>query len=126
MDTTARDPAYRWVIVAAGGLMGCAAMGALFALPVLLNAITTDTGWSRTGVSFAMTLAFLAMAGTSLPWGVASDRYGTRPVVLAGAVIFSGGMALAALSPPSGCSRRSSASSSAAPSWPSWPRSWPT
>lgn len=99
MDTTARDPAYRWVIVAAGGLMGCAAMGALFALPVLLNAITADTGWSRTGVSFAMTLAFLAMACTSLPWGVASDRYGTRPVVLAGAVIFSGGMALAALSP---------------------------
>ena len=61
MDATTRDPAYRWVIVAAGGLMGCAAMGALFSLPVLLNAITTDTGWSRTGVSFAMTLAFLAM-----------------------------------------------------------------
>ena len=26
---------YRWVIVAAGGLLGCVAIGALFSLPVL-------------------------------------------------------------------------------------------
>jgi hypothetical protein len=26
---------YRWVIVAAGGLLGCVAIGAMFSLPVL-------------------------------------------------------------------------------------------
>jgi hypothetical protein len=42
---------YRWVIVAAGGLLGCVAIGAMFSLPVLLLPISRDTGWSVTGVS---------------------------------------------------------------------------
>jgi hypothetical protein len=29
------DTRYRWIIVAAGGLLGCVAMGAMFSLPVL-------------------------------------------------------------------------------------------
>ena len=29
-------PGYRWVIVAAGGLLGCVAIGAMFSLPVFL------------------------------------------------------------------------------------------
>lgn len=95
MEHLQSDPPYRWVIVAAGGIMGCAAMGALFSLPVLLNAITAGTGWSRTGVSGAMTIAFLAMAATSLPWGMASDRFGTRRVVLTGAIVFTLGLFLA-------------------------------
>ncbi|QYK40943.1 MAG: MFS transporter [Paracoccaceae bacterium] len=99
MEHQQPDPPYRWVIVAAGGVLGCAAMGALFSLPVLLNSITAETGWSRTGVSAAMTIAFLAMAATSLPWGMASDRFGTRPVVLTGAVIFSLGLFLASRAP---------------------------
>src|SRR4051794_19220098 len=53
---------YRWVIVAAGGLLGCVAIGGMFSLPVLLQPITRDTGWSVAGVSSAMTVGFLAMA----------------------------------------------------------------
>jgi hypothetical protein len=30
---------YRWVIVAAGGLLGCIAIGAMFSLPVFLQPI---------------------------------------------------------------------------------------
>lgn len=82
------EPSYRWVIVAAGGLMGCVAMGALFSLPVLLTPMAEATGWSRTGISGAMTVAFLAMAATSMVWGTLSDRFGARPVVLAGAALF--------------------------------------
>lgn len=80
---------YRWVVVATGGIMGCAAMGALFALPVLLNGMAESTGWSRTGISAAMTVAFLAMAVTAIFWGALSDRFGAKWVVLAGAVLFS-------------------------------------
>lgn len=47
------EPRYRWVIVAAGAVMGCIALGAMFSLPVLLRPITTSTGWSTTGVSAA-------------------------------------------------------------------------
>jgi len=53
---------YRWVIVGAGGLLGCVAIGAMFALPVFLRPVAVATGWSMTGVSTAMTLAFVAMA----------------------------------------------------------------
>jgi MFS family permease len=70
---------YRWVVVAAGGFMGCIAMGALFALPVLLTPMVEQTGWSRTGISAAMTIGFLLMAGMSVVWGALSDRFGARP-----------------------------------------------
>jgi len=90
-----QDHPYRWVVVAAGGLMGCAAMGALFALPVLLNPMVEAIGWSRTGISAAMTIGFLAMAASAMVWGALSDRFGARPVVLTGAVLFSAALALA-------------------------------
>ena len=47
---------YRWVMVAAGGLLGCVAIGGMFSLPVLLQPIARDTGWSVTGISSAMTV----------------------------------------------------------------------
>ncbi|OXH90078.1 MFS transporter, partial [Burkholderia multivorans] len=78
---------YRWVIVAAGALMGCIAVGAMFSLPVFLRPIARDTGWSMTGISAAMTIGFLAMAFASIAWGSLSDRIGTRAVVVAGAIL---------------------------------------
>jgi MFS family permease len=78
---------YRWVIVAAGGLLGCVAIGGMFSLPVFLQPITRDTGWSVTGISSAMTIGFLAMACTSMAWGTATDRFGPRPVVLTGSTV---------------------------------------
>jgi MFS family permease len=89
---------YRWVIVGAGGLLGCIAIGAMFSLPVFLRPIAQDTGWSITGVSTSMTLAFIAMALGSIAWGSLSDRWGPRVVVLAGSVILAGSLALASRS----------------------------
>src|SRR5471030_2902907 len=86
---------YRWVIVAAGGLLGCVAIGAMFSLPVLLLPISRDTGWSVTGVSSAMTIGFLAMAMGSVIWGTLSDRLGPLPVVLTGSVVLAASLALA-------------------------------
>src|SRR5262245_7241536 len=86
---------YRWVIVAAGGLLGCVAIGAMFSLPVFLLPISRDTGWSVTGVSSAMTIGFLAMAFASMAWGTLSDRWGPRPVVLTGSVVLAASLALA-------------------------------
>ena len=86
---------YRWVIVAAGGLLGCVAIGGMFSLPVLLQPIARDTGWSVTGVSSAMTVGFLAMALGSMIWGNLTDRFGPRPVVLTGSVVIAASLALA-------------------------------
>ena len=86
---------YRWVIVAAGGLLGCVAIGAMFSLPVFLRPISEQTGWSMTGVSTAMTIGFVALALASFAWGSISDRIGPRAVVLAGSIALSASLALA-------------------------------
>jgi len=86
---------YRWVIVAAGGLLGCVAIGGMFSLPVLLQPIARDTGWSVAGISSAMTIGFLAMACCSMMWGTLSDRIGARPVVLTGSIVIAASLALA-------------------------------
>jgi MFS family permease len=86
---------YRWVIVAAGGTLGCIAVGAMFSLPVLLQPIVRDTGWSVAGVSSAMTIGFLAMACCSMAWGTLSDRWGPRPVVLTGSTVLAASLFLA-------------------------------
>jgi MFS family permease len=88
---------YRWVIVGAGGLLGCVAIGGMFSLPVLLLPISRDTGWSVTGVSSAMTIGFLAMALTSMIWGTLADRLGPLPVVLTGSIVLAASLALASL-----------------------------
>jgi len=86
---------YRWVIVGAGGVLGCVAIGSMFSLPVFLQLIARDTGWSVTGVSSAMTIGFLAMALTSMAWGTLSDRLGPLPVVLTGSIVLAASLALA-------------------------------
>src|SRR5436190_1453689 len=89
------NSSYRWVIVAAGGLLGCIAIGAMFSLPVFLVPISRDTGWSVTGISTAMTIGFLAMAFASMAWGTLSDRIGAGPVVLLGSVLLAASLSLA-------------------------------
>lgn len=86
---------YRWVIVAAGALMTCVAVGAMFSLAVFLEPMSTDTGWSRATISSAMTINFLVMGLGGFGWGAASDRFGARIVVLIGAVLLGLGLVLA-------------------------------
>ncbi|MCX7303633.1 MAG: MFS transporter [Hyphomicrobiales bacterium] len=95
MPHAVAESPYRWVIVAAGGLLGCVAIGAMFSLPVLLRPISEDTGWSTTGISTAMTIGFLALALGSIAWGSLSDRFGPRAVVLAGSTMLAGSVAVA-------------------------------
>ncbi|HEX8621115.1 MAG TPA: MFS transporter [Allosphingosinicella sp.] len=90
---------YRWVIVAAGGLLGCVAIGAMFSLPVFLRPIAAGTGWSTTGISMAMTIGFIAMALAGFGWGSLSDRLGPRTVVLIGSVALPASLALASRAP---------------------------
>jgi MFS family permease len=90
-----KKPFYGWVMVALGALMTCVAVGAMFSLAVFLKPIQEATGWSRAGVSAAMTLNFLTMGVGGFLWGTLSDRYGPRRVVLAGSVLLGIGLAAA-------------------------------
>jgi len=84
-----------WGVVAAGALITWMAMGALLSLPVFLAPMSADTGWSRGGIGFAMTLNFLSMGLASAVWGSLSDRYGPRMILTAGVVLLGAGLALA-------------------------------
>jgi len=86
---------YRWVIVAAGGFMGCVAIGSIFSLPVFLQPMSAATGWSHTAISLAMTLDFITMGIASFGWGMVMDRFGPRPVLLSGSAILGLGLVLA-------------------------------
>jgi MFS family permease len=86
---------YRWVIVACGALMTCVGIGAMFSLAVYLQPMSVETGWSRTGISSAMTIDFLVMGAAGFGWGALSDRIGPRLVVLAGAALLGLGLVLA-------------------------------
>lgn len=91
------EHSYRWVIVAAGALMTCVAVGAIFSLAVFLEPMSETSGWSRAGISSAMTLDFLIMGAAGFGWGALSDRYGARIVVLLGSILLGAGLVLASL-----------------------------
>lgn len=76
-----------WPLVAAGALMTCVAIGVLFSLAVFLDPMGADTGWSRAGISGAMTLAFVSMGLAGFGWGALSDRIGPRRVVFCGVIL---------------------------------------
>ncbi len=86
---------YGWVVVGAGALMGCVAIGTVFSLAVFLQPMAAATGWSRTGISSAMTIVFLTMGVGGFGWGALTDRFGPRIVVLSGGLLLGLGLALA-------------------------------
>ena len=86
---------YGWVIVAAGAVITCVAMGAMFSLPVYLQPIAEETGWTHAGISAAMTVGFVVMGVAGFGWGALSDRIGARPVVLLASLLLGGGLAIA-------------------------------
>jgi len=85
---------YGWVMVVVGAVVTCLAMGAIFALPVYLQPMD-DTGWTRAGISAAMTLGFVVMGIAGFGWGTLSDRIGARPVVLIAALMLGAGLVIA-------------------------------
>src|SRR5262249_19486932 len=86
---------YGWVVVGAGALMTCVGFGSMLSLAVFLQPIAEATGWSRAGISAAVTLNFLCMGFAAVFWGALSDRFGTRIVVLAGGLLLGLGLVTA-------------------------------
>ena len=86
---------YGWVIVGVGIVVTCIGMGAMMSLSIFLQPISEAMGWSRTGISTAGLLNFLAMGLGGFGWGALSDRFGTRAVVLTGGVLLGIGLVTA-------------------------------
>jgi MFS family permease len=85
---------YGWVIVAAGVLVTCMGLGAMFSLGVFLKPMSETMGWSRSAISTVALLNWIFMGIGSFAWGALSDRIGTRAVVLCGGVLLGAGLVL--------------------------------
>jgi DHA1 family bicyclomycin/chloramphenicol resistance-like MFS transporter len=71
----------------------------LHALSPALPAVSAGFGVSAAAAQLLLSLSLVAMAVSTLAWGPLSDRYGRKPVLLAGMVIAAAGSALAAVAP---------------------------
>jgi MFS family permease len=83
---------YGWIIVGAGIVVTCVGFGAMLSLSIFLQPMSEAMGWSRTGISTAALLNWLSMGVGTFLWGALSDRIGTRPVVLCGAILLGLGL----------------------------------
>jgi len=82
----------RWT-VALAGLMTVLGPGALYSFSLISTPLSAAFGWSAASVAWAFALAnaFLAVGG--FVGGLASDRFGSRPVAVTGVILWGGGFA---------------------------------
>jgi len=87
---------YAWVIVAIAATMGFVTSSVRFAAAVLVPYLSSASGfgWSYAAISFAFSLQWLVLGIISPYVGWLGDRYGTRRLLLLGAILFIAGMLL--------------------------------
>ncbi len=93
-------PAERRATAGLAGIFGLRMLGMFIVLPVLaLYAETLPGGRDHALVGLALGAYGLTQAVLQLPFGWASDRWGRRPVIAAGLVVFAMGSFVAAWAP---------------------------
>jgi MFS family permease len=88
---------YGWVVLAAAFVVIMIGIGSMFSLGVFLIPLQEEFDWSRSQISVASLLNWLAFGLFSAVFGGLSDRLGTRRVVLLGGTLFGLGMMLSGL-----------------------------
>ena len=93
-------PAERRATVSLAGIFGLRMLGMFLILPVFaLYAETLPGGENHTLIGLALGMYGLTQALLMIPFGMASDRFGRKPVIILGLVIFALGSLLAAWAP---------------------------
>lgn len=93
-------PVERRATISLAGIFGLRMLGMFLILPVFAPyAKTLPGGESHTLVGIALGIYGLTQAMLMIPFGMASDRFGRKPVIIIGLVIFALGSFLAAWAP---------------------------
>ncbi len=74
-------------------------LGAGTSLAVALPAIAADTGATQTELSYVVNVYALVFAALLLPAGIAADRFGRRPALVLGLVVFGAASLASAFAP---------------------------
>lgn len=98
-ETLKMTPSERRASAALAGLFACRMLGLFLLLPVFaVAAQSLQGGHDPARVGLALGMYGLTQAVMQIPFGLASDRWGRRPVVLTGLALFVAGSVLCALS----------------------------
>ena len=90
--------AERRAVVSLSSIMGLRMIGLFMVLPVFTLYAQQLKGATPTLIGLAMGIYGLSQALFQIPFGSLSDRFGRRPIILIGLLIFSAGSLIAALS----------------------------
>src|SRR3989442_1290846 len=85
---------YGWVVLCAAATVVAFGQGSLFSLGVFLKPLEDSMRWSRSAISVTALINWMAMGAGSLFWGALSDRFGSRPVTVAGGFLLGLGLVL--------------------------------
>ena len=85
-DSSPPEPRYAWVMLAIGTVLIALNLGALSSLSVFLKPVSQEFGWPRGATALAYTSAAFTIGIAGVLWGRLADRYGTRTVVIVGAI----------------------------------------
>ncbi len=84
---------YGWVVVGLSFLATLTSSGIRSALPVFINPLEAEFGWSRTSISWAGGISLLIYGAGAPVTGALLDRYGPRQIMLGGLTLLALGIA---------------------------------
>lgn len=85
---------YGWVIVFGGLLLTLIMYGVAESFAIMFKPLAFDLAADRGAVSIAFTINWIAFGVASLAGGMLTDRFGSRPVMVTGAILFVAGTLL--------------------------------
>lgn len=88
----ATDQAKGWLVVAASFLCNATGFGILYSFGVFFPAIALEFGKGRGSTSWIIGIAVAVMLAAGAIVGRAADRFGTRIMIIAGAVLMASGL----------------------------------
>ena len=88
---------YAWIIIGLSVLLYLAGGSITQAFGVVILPLQDEYGWSQGSITLAYGISAIVSAVLSPMIGIATDRYGGRPVLFAGVACFFIGTAISAL-----------------------------
>ena len=88
---------YAWIIAGACLVIGICGYGTFFSFTLFYPFLVEEFGWSRAGVSGAMSVGLMVYGMAALPMGWCADRFGPRLTICIAGLLFGAGTCLGAL-----------------------------
>jgi predicted MFS family arabinose efflux permease len=99
MKRTDLSRVQRWAILGSAAVMLSLAMGIRQSLGLFQPHLIRDVGITAADFSFALALQNIIWGATQPFVGMLADRYGTRPVMVGGVLVYAAGLALSVVAP---------------------------